>query len=61
MSGSRIECLEHQMDVLCDRLDKYAFISDSFAYDETYKELQRVKEEYRQAVMAEAPFTGWGL
>lgn len=46
------------MDVLCNRLDKYAFISDSLAYDETYKELQRVKEEYRQAVMAEAPFTG---
>lgn len=42
-------------------LDRAESAHDSFTYNELYPAYLTAQDEYRNAVLENAPFTGWGL
>lgn len=46
---------------LGELLDRAEAAHDSFTFDELYPAYVTAQDEYRQAVLEQCPFTGWGL
>lgn len=46
---------------LGELLDRAEAAHDTFTFDELYPAYVTAKDEYRQAVLEQCPFTGWGL
>lgn len=56
-----IEYWANEVERLGRLLDKAEAAHDSFTFDELFPAYETAQDEYRQAVLSECPFTGWGL